>query len=125
MNQNSNSFELKLPDLRNWLVILFVIWVLTSLGLGWFVKSVLLVVGFLLVLPIVGFVGFRWWLKRNLVTAPCPVCNYEVTGLNQTQCSCPSCGEPLKIEQGHLLRLTPPGTIDVQAVDVSVQSLED
>jgi len=75
--------------------------------------------------PAIAFLGLRWWLRRSLVRDHCPVCSYELTGLNQTQIQCPSCGEPLKVEGGHFHRLTPPGTIEVEAVDVSAKQLEE
>jgi hypothetical protein len=108
--------------ISNWLIILAVIWLLTSIGLGW---SILILVGIVILIPVLLFVGVQWWLSRNLIQDECPVCAYEFTALNQTQCQCPNCGEPLQVEQGHFNRLTPPGTIDVQAVDVSAQILDD
>jgi hypothetical protein len=108
--------------ISNWLIILAVIWLLTSIGLGW---SILILVGIVILIPVLLFVGVQWWLSRNLIQDECPICAYEFTALNQTQCQCPNCGEPLQVEQGHFNRLTPPGTIDVQAVDVSAQILDD
>jgi Zn finger protein HypA/HybF involved in hydrogenase expression len=126
VNQGTPKISLKLPAVSNWLVMLLIACVLVSIGLGWVVKSILIVFGFLLLTPVVAFFGLQWWLKRNLIEDNCPVCQHEFTALNQTQCQCPNCGEPLKIEQGHFNRLTPPGTIDVTAVEVSsVQQLED
>ncbi|MCZ0903311.1 hypothetical protein ON021_25795, partial [Microcoleus sp. HI-ES] len=58
---------------------------LVSIGLGWIVKSVLILVAFLLLTPVVAFVALQWWLKRNLIEDNCPVCQYEFTALNQTQ----------------------------------------
>jgi Zn finger protein HypA/HybF involved in hydrogenase expression len=126
VNQGTPKISLKLPAVSNWLVMLLIACLLVSIGLGWVVKSILIVFGFLLLTPVVAFFGLQWWLKRNLIEGNCPVCQHEFTALNQTQCQCPNCGEPLKIEQGHFNRLTPPGTIDVTAVEVSsVQQLED
>ncbi|NJK68106.1 MAG: hypothetical protein HC786_26935 [Richelia sp. CSU_2_1] len=126
MNQGTPKISLKLPAVSNWLVLLGIACLLVSIGLGWVVKSILIVFGFLLLTPVVAFFGLQWWLKRNLIEDNCPVCQHEFTALNQTQFQCPNCGEPLKIEQGHFNRLTPPGTIDVTAVEVSsVQQLED
>lgn len=117
-NMSLKSFQFNFSNLARWLTLLAVIWLLGSVGLGWLVNSFLILVGLLLLAPVLAFVGFRWWLQRNLVQNQCPVCRYEFTGLNQTQLQCPSCGEPLKVEQGQFNRLTPPGTIDVQAVEV-------
>lgn len=126
MNQGTPKISLNLPRISNWLILLGIACVLVSIGLGWIVKSVLIVVGLLLLTPVVAFFALQWWLKRNLIEDNCPVCQYEFTALNQTQFQCANCGEPLKIEEGHFSRLTPPGTIDVTAVEVSsVQQLED
>ena len=119
------SFQFNFSNLARWLTLLAIIWLLGSVGLGWLVHSFLILVGLLLLAPVLAFVGFRWWLQRNLVQDQCPVCRYEFTGLKQTQLKCPSCGEPLKVEQGQFNRLTPPGTIDVQAVEVPIKPVED
>jgi predicted RNA-binding Zn-ribbon protein involved in translation (DUF1610 family) len=126
VNLNSpKSLVINLPTIRFWLSLVLVIWLLGFIGLGWLVKSFLVLVGLLLISPVVIFLGFRWWLQRNLVQSPCPVCNFELTGLKGTQTQCPNCGESLQAENQKFQRLTPPGTIDVQAVDVSAQTLED
>ncbi|MBF1989600.1 hypothetical protein [Fischerella thermalis] len=119
------NFQLSLYQLRPWFTLVVIAWLLGSLGLGWLVNSLLIIVGLLLLTPILAFFGFRWWLQRNLVTDRCPVCRYEFTGLNQTQLQCPNCGELLSVQQGHFQRITPDGTIDVTAVEVPAQSLED
>jgi hypothetical protein len=107
------------------LTFLLVGLLLGSIGLGWLVKGFLLVILLLLLTPVIAFLGLRWWLRRNLVESQCPVCNYQFTGFDRTECTCPNCGEPLKVEGGIFQRLTPPGTIDVEAVEVSVQPRED
>lgn len=104
--------------LRQLVWLLLFAWLLGSLGLGWLVKFSLVVIGLLILLPIVGIFGLQWWIKRNLVQDNCPVCDYEISGLNGSQFQCPNCGEPLQVVQGKVTRLTPEGTIDVQAVDV-------
>ncbi|OCR00219.1 hypothetical protein BCD67_21340 [Oscillatoriales cyanobacterium USR001] len=125
MNQGSPKISLNIPTISNWLIILGIAWLLASIGLGWVVKSFLILIGLLVLTPVIGFFVLRWWLNRNLIQGSCPVCQYEFTAINQTQCPCPSCGEPLKIEGGIFNRMTPPGTIDVTAVEVSVRQLED
>lgn len=125
MNQGQPKLQINLTRLSNWLLIIAIIGLLGSVGLGWLVKSILIFIGILLFAPIIVVIGLRWWLNRNLIQDQCPVCQNEFTALNQTQCQCPSCGEPLKVEQGHFHRLTPPGTIDVQAVNVSAQPTEE
>lgn len=126
VNQDTpKSFQFNLSGLGCWLTLLATFLLLGSVGLGWVVNSFLVLVGLVIVSPVIGWLVFRWWLKRNLVEDKCPVCTYEFTGFNGTDCRCPSCGEPLKVEQGHFNRLTPPGTIDVEAVEVSVRQIED
>ena len=119
------SFQLNFSNLSRWGTILVIIWLLASVGLGWLVNSFLILIGLLLLAPVLAFVGFQWWLQRNLVQNSCPVCRYKFAGLSRTQLQCPSCGELLKVDGGRFNRLTPPGTIDVQAVEVSTQPVED
>lgn len=126
MNQERfKTLQIRLSGLSNWLVTLAVIGILISIGLGWLVKGVLILIAVIAITPILVILAVQWWLKRNLIQDQCPVCSHEFPAFNNTQFQCPNCGEPLKIEQGRFSRLTPPGTIDVQAVDVSVQRLED
>ena len=119
------TFRFNLANVGTWLTLLVVVWFLGVVGLGWLVKSFLFLFGLLLVTPALVFLGVRWWLQRNLVQAQCPICQHESAGLNRTQIQCPNCGEPLKVEQGHFNRLTPPGTIDVQAVEVPARAVKD
>lgn len=126
MNYNSPKGLLaSLSDVKYWLTFVVIIWLLGSIGLGWLVKSFFIIMGLILAAPVVVFFGFRWWLQRNLVQEQCPVCHYEFTGLNQTQLRCPSCSEPIKVENRHFRRLTPPGTVDVDVVEVAAQSVDD
>lgn len=123
---NQNSFRsIQVSGLSFWLTLLAIVWLLGSIGLGWLVKSFFILIGILLVTPVLAFLGFRWWLQRNLVVDRCPVCSYESAGINGTQLRCPNCSEPLKVEQRHFHRLTPPGTVDVDAIDVTVKQIED
>lgn len=125
MDQNSlKNIQLNLADTSRFLVILGVIWLLGAVGLGWLVKSFLILIGLILIAPVIAFLGFRWWLKRSLVEDQCPVCGYESVGLNQTQFQCPNCNEALEVKQGQFNRLTPPGTIDVQAVEVPAKRID-
>jgi hypothetical protein len=119
------TLQIRFSDLSNWLVTFAVIGILISIGLGWLVKGILILIGLIAITPVLVILGVQWWLKRNLIQDSCPVCSEEFPAFNNTQCQCPNCGEPIKVEQGHFSRLTPPGTIDVQVVDVSVQTLED
>lgn len=98
---------------------------LGAVGLGWIVNGILIFFALLLLLPVIAVWGFRWWLGRNLVEGECPACEYQFTAFNGTECRCPNCGEALKIEGGRFSRLTPPGTIDVEAVEVPNRQLEN
>ncbi|MBD2343034.1 hypothetical protein [Anabaena subtropica] len=120
-----NNSQLNLLNFRPWLTLLAVVWLLASLGLGWLVNSLLILFGLILLAPVVAFFGFRWWLQRNLVTDQCPICSYEFTGLNNTQLQCPNCGENLIVQKGHFQRFAPEGTIDVTAIEVPSQQLDE
>jgi predicted RNA-binding Zn-ribbon protein involved in translation (DUF1610 family) len=127
-NVNWNSPKTLLnnyPALQTWLKVILVIWLLSLIGLGGLVKSVLVVLGLLILAPVVVALGFYWWFQRNLIQSACPVCQFELAGINGTQTQCPQCGEPLQVQDNKFTRLTPPGTIDVQAVEVSAQVVDE
>lgn len=113
------------PALQTWLKVILVFWLLSLIGLGGLVKSFLVVLGLLILAPVVVMIGFYWWFQRNLVQGVCPVCQFELAGVNGTQTQCPQCGEPLNLQDRQFIRQTPPGTIDVQAVEVSAQVVDD
>ncbi|AZB72296.2 hypothetical protein [Synechococcus elongatus] len=100
------------------LATIAVIVLVLSLLPNWLRDALFGLVGLLILLPILGILGLRWWINRNLVNAPCPVCGTTVSGLGQSQLQCPGCGEVLQVKDRQLVRLTPPGTLDVQAVEV-------
>jgi hypothetical protein len=115
---NPNLFQVNLPRFQSWLTIVAICLLLGSLGLGWVVKSALIVVGLFVLTPIVGFLGFFWWLRRSIVQAECPVCSYPIQGIDGNEVQCSNCGELMKVQRGQLVRDTPPDTIDVVAVEV-------
>jgi hypothetical protein len=117
---NMKNLQGGLAEVSRFLLPFAVLWLLGTIGLGWLVKSFFILIGFLLLTPVIAFLGFRWWLQRSLVQASCPVCSYELVSLNGSEFTCPSCGEALKADNGAFQRLTPPGTIDVNAVEVTV-----
>jgi predicted RNA-binding Zn-ribbon protein involved in translation (DUF1610 family) len=126
VNQDSfKNFQLGLAEISRLLLPFAILWLLGAIGLGWLVKSFFILLVLILITPVLAFFGFRWWLKRNLIEAACPVCQHQFISLNKTEFSCPSCSEPLIAENGHFSRLTPPGTIDVSAVEVPAQKIED
>jgi hypothetical protein len=117
-NNSPNLFQINLPRFQSWLTILAICLLLGSLGLGWLVKSALVLIGLAIVTPIVGFLGFFWWLRRSIVEAECPVCSNPLQGVNGSEIQCTNCGEVLKVDRGQFLRDTPADTIDVVAVEV-------
>ena len=119
------NLQFNFEKIRPWLTLLAIAWLLASLGLGWLVNSLVIILGLLFLLPVMAFFGFRWWLQKNLVTNQCPVCGYELTGVNNSQVQCANCGEQLLVKNFQFQRFTPEGTIDVKAVEVQSQSLED
>ncbi len=119
------SFDLNISNLGRWIAVIGLFWLIGTIGLGWLVNWFLILIGLLVLVPVLGFFGFRFWLQSNLIQDDCPVCHYEFTGLNKTQLQCPNCSEPLQVIQGKFNRLTPAGTIDVQAVEVSSPSRDD
>jgi len=119
------NLQFNFEKIRPWLTLLAIAWLLASLGLGWLVNSLVITLGLLFFLPVVAFFGFRWWLQKNLVTNNCPVCGYELTGVNNSQVQCANCGEQLLVKNFQFQRFTPEGTIDVTAVEVQAQSVED
>ena len=126
MNDNfPKLFQYNTSGLGCWLTAILVAFLLGSIGLGWIVNGFLILIAFLVISPLLAFWGLQWWLNRNLVQDRCPVCSYEFTGFKNSEFRCPSCSEPLKVEAGHFHRITPPGTIDVEAVEVSVQKIEE
>ncbi len=126
MNDNfSKLLQYNFSGLGCWLTLILIAVLLGSVGLGWIVNGFLILVAFLIITPVLAFWGLQWWLKRNFIQDNCPVCSYEFTGFKNTEFKCPNCGEPLQVDGGKFHRITPPGTIDVDAVEVSVQQLED
>lgn len=100
-------------------------WLLGAIGLGWVVKSVFVLFLLILAAPVIAFIGFRWWLNRNLIDGNCPVCETPLTGLKNAQTACPNCRTPLQVTKGGFERFTPDGTVEVNAVDVTSGSTGD
>lgn len=127
MNQNLRQLLLKVNDSGFGCLLSFILVSLLfgSVGLGWIVNGVLIFFALIIIIPVIAFFALRWWLQRNLVEDQCPVCNYSFTGFNDTECRCPSCGEVLQVTSGKFKRIAPPGTIDVEVVEVSSSTLDD
>lgn len=124
MNPNGfkNTYTFS-SGLRSWLVLIAILWLVSTVGLWWLIKSVFIIIGLFLLIPILAFVGFQIWLRRSLANGPCPVCSQNLVGINNQKIQCPSCGESLLVENKSFKRITPPGTVDVDVVDISVTEL--
>lgn len=126
MNQNRfESLQVGLASVGRLLMPFFILWILGAIGLGWLVKSLFILLGLILLAPVLLIVGLQWWVRRSLVQGQCPVCSYEMMGLKNSELQCPSCGEPLRVTEGQFTRLAPPGTIDVDVVDVSATAVDE
>jgi predicted RNA-binding Zn-ribbon protein involved in translation (DUF1610 family) len=117
--------QYNIPGIGCWLTIILFGLLLGSIGLGGIVNGFLILLGLLLVIPVITIWVVQWWLRRNLVQSECPVCRYEFTGFKNTKFSCPNCGEPLQVISGKFSRIMPPGTIDVNAVEVTSTAIEE
>lgn len=125
MNLNqSQRISIGLSALRSWFTVIVVFLLLGYIGLGWLLKSLLVLFGLILITPILLFVGLRWWLGRNLIQGTCPSCGNPLTGLKNMQTTCPFCTQAVAVENTQFQRPTEPGTIDVQAVDVTSQTVD-
>ena len=127
MKQNFQTKIVNLSDsgIGCFLSLIIIGLLLSAVGLKWVINSFLILICLLIITPILVVWGFRWWLKRNLVEDNCPVCNYHFIGFNNNNCSCPNCGERLEVKLGVFHRITPEGTIDIYAVEVSSRLIED
>lgn len=123
MNSNNNLRAIQLRGMAAWLLTLLALLGIGTLLPDWLIQLFTLLVGLTLIAPIAGFFGLRWWLGRTLVQGQCPVCAAPLSGLKNSRLNCPSCGESLQVSQGKFIRLTPPGTVDVEVI--SSQSLDE
>jgi hypothetical protein len=116
---NSNDFkQLNLSaGVRQVLWLLLIVWLL-SVGGGFLVRSFVFILGLMIVTPVVGFFGLKWWLNVNLVPGICPVCQHEFTALNNQTVACPNCDAPVQIVQKQFQRVAQDGVIDIAAVEV-------
>lgn len=126
MNDRFNKLlQINTSGLGCWASIILTLFILTSVGLGWVIKGFVISIALLSIAPVIAFWGFQWWLKRKLIQAQCPVCRYEFTGFKNTEFNCPSCGEALQVEAESFTRITPPGTIDVDAIEVAAKTIQE
>ena len=98
MNQNGfRQLQLNFSGLGCWLTLFVGLWLITTVGLGWILKSIAVLFLVSLILPVLLFIGIRFWLSRNWVQGSCPSCSQPLAGVKSMQLSCPSCGVRLDL----------------------------
>ena len=112
------QLQLNFSGMGCWLTLAIGFVLLTTVGLGWLLKSLLVIIAILFFIPIALIIVAQIWIKRNLVEGACPSCSQPLTGFKPIQLSCPNCGVALQAREGVFTRVTPEGTIDVDVVDV-------
>ncbi|WP_017303540.1 hypothetical protein [Spirulina subsalsa] len=121
MNQNFYKLsQINSSSIGCGLLFILICLLLGSVGLGWVVNGFFIFLFLLFITPPLLLLLARWWIRRKLVEDECPVCDYRFMGFDGVQMQCPSCGESLNVTQSGFQRITPPGTIDVEAVNVEV-----
>ena len=119
MTYNSPKvWQINAAGIRPWITFVLICVLIGSLGLGWVLKSALLILGLIILLPVVAITGFILWSRLNIIQTNCPVCDQELTGFKGTELDCPSCGEALRMTNGSVNRVAPPNTIDVAAIEI-------
>lgn len=119
MNQNGfRQLQLNFSGLGCWLTLFVGLWLITTVGLGWILKSIAVLFLVSLLLPVLLFIGIRFWLSRNWVQGSCPSCSQPLAGVKSMQLNCPSCGVRLEVSDGQFVRASAAGTVDIEAVDV-------
>ena len=119
------QLQLNFSGMGCWLTLAIGFLLMTTVGIGWLLKSLLVLIFLLLLIPVVLVVGVQFWLKRNLVEGTCPTCSQPLTGFKTIALSCPSCGIALQVADGTFVRVAAEGTIDVDAINVDVSNMDD
>ena len=122
MNQNFNQLQVRFPRLGCWLFLFIAVW---AIGLSGVIKSLFALVAFLVLAPVLAFLGLQFWVKRNLVEGNCPVCEQSLTGVKSLKIPCPNCGTEVVATADGFERAAADGVIDVQVVDVQASSAAD
>ncbi|MFK8182346.1 MAG: hypothetical protein AB8B99_03165 [Phormidesmis sp.] len=122
MNQNFNQLQVRFPGLGCWLFILGTAWLLGAIGLSGIIKSIAVLVLFVMLVPVLAFFGLRFWLKRNVINGSCPVCEQTLAGLKNTNMACPNCTTELVATVDGFERVAADGVIDIQAVDIQTSA---
>ncbi|NJM00017.1 MAG: DUF1610 domain-containing protein [Synechococcaceae cyanobacterium SM2_3_2] len=118
MNPNTpRTYSISLSGWGFWLSALGGALLLSWIGLGWVVAALLGLLVFLLSLPLMILLAFRWWARRRIATDTCPVCEFESQAIEGSRFLCPNCGEALFVADGEFYRQTPSGIIEVELLD--------
>ena len=112
------QLQLNLSGMGCWFTLALGFLLMTTVGLGWLLKSLLVLIVLLVLIPIVLVIGVQFWLRRNLVEGACPACSQPLTGFKPIPLSCPNCGAALQANDGVFKRVAAEGTIDVDVVNV-------
>lgn len=116
------QLQLNFSGMGCWLTFALGLVLMTTVGIGWLLKSLLVLIVLLFLLPILLIVGAQFWLKRNLVEGSCPSCTQPLTGFRPIPLTCPNCGVALQANNGTFVRATSEGTIDVDVINVDATS---
>ncbi|MBE9065777.1 hypothetical protein IQ260_03825 [Leptolyngbya cf. ectocarpi LEGE 11479] len=116
------QLQLNFSGIGCWLTLALGFVLMTTVGIGWLLKSIAVLIALLFLGPILLIVGAQFWLKRNLVEGPCPSCTQPLTGFKPIPLTCPNCGVALQANNGAFVRVTAEGTIDVDVVNVETVS---
>lgn len=119
------QLQLNFSGMGCWLTLAIGFLLMTTVGIGWLLKSLLVLVALLVLIPVLLVVGVQLWLRRNLIEGACPSCSQPLTGFKTIPLSCPNCGVALQATDDSFIRVTPEGTIDVDAVNIEVSSVDD
>lgn len=118
MNQQFNQLQTRFPGLGCWLFAFIAIWVVGAIGITGILKSIVAVILFLILAPVLLSIAAQFWLKRNLVTGKCPVCAQSLVCIKQSKTVCPNCATEVTATADGLERVAADGVIDVQAIDI-------
>lgn len=119
------QLQLNFSGVGCWLTLAVGFVLMTTVGIGWLLKSLLVLVVLLFLVLILLIVGVQFWLKRNLVEGSCPSCTQPLTGFKPIPLNCPNCGVALQANNGTFVRVTAEGTIDVDVVNVDAEAADE
>jgi len=77
MHTGRRTYSIAVQGWVFWIGVILCALVLKWTGLGWLALGLLALLVFLLSLPILVVLGFRWWADHLLTTATCPVCQQD------------------------------------------------